>query len=409
MVNHKWCTTECNKQVSHIFTFFFKFKFTYIFIISLGETPLHYAIRISRKDIIELFLENGADRHKEAPTIGSPLSLAKKTDPDLLAFIRDFSSSPMSRKTSNTPLRVSIPGDDRDEHGQTPLHIAASEDRLDQVFSLLLKNASVNDTDKNGWTPMHCAACNGHLDVLVVLTNSYGVNVNIQTNSGSTVLHYLMRLKHHNTKEEKENYIRVLNIIKSKGASLNIAANRGIAPIHEATLRGNILAVQWLIDQGAKLNNITEIGFTPLHFAVQSKTIDVVKLLVNHNANPSHVSQAGTPISMAKELDQPIFNYLSSVPATSTRVVPTKAPARPPRKIMSSTHRTSSPSIQDLSTPEDDEEDEVIYSIDEQGEDEDVPGSVNAVIPLAQRRCSTIINTSGRASYSVIFSKPPVG
>lgn len=63
---------------------------------SLGETPLHYAVRIGRKDIIELLLRSGADRSKDAPNIGSPLTLAKKTDADLMTFIRGLNNFPRS-------------------------------------------------------------------------------------------------------------------------------------------------------------------------------------------------------------------------------------------------------------------------------------------------------------------------
>lgn len=189
-----------------------------------------------------------------------------------------------------------------------------------------------------------------------------------------------MRLQPNNATEE-ECYIRLLDLIKQKGASLNLVANRGIAPIHEGTLRGNSIGVKWLIDNGSKVNNLTTIGFTPLHFAVQSKSMDVCKLLVKYNANPALKSQAGSAIEMAKNIDNSIFQYLSSVPAVST---PPRRPDRP--KITS--HRftpTSAPSRFEESNDEEDDNSEVIYTIDDQDDDEeDVPGSKSAVIPLAQ-------------------------
>lgn len=291
------------------------------------------------------------------------------------------------------PARVqAVPvGGSRDEHGRTPLHIAADEDRLDQVFQLLLKNASVNDTDKNGWTPLHCAANAGHLDVLTVLLNSYGVDVNCQTSSGSTVLHYVMRIKDFSSAQEEENYMRILDLLKQKGTSLNTAASRGITPLHEATLRGNLIGVKWLIDNGVKINIISGSGFSPLHFAVQSKSLEVVKLLVENNANPGVSSSSGTPTEMAKDVDSQIYSYLSSVPAPQGGYKENqnrnRVPARPARKITSASHRlANSKSSEELASPDDDDEEEVIYTLEDQDEDEeeDVPGSRSAVIPLAQ-------------------------
>jgi ankyrin repeat protein len=326
----------------------------------------------------------------EAPNVGSPLDVAKKADPDLMVYMRDFASTPLRRNTLGLPNQADV-GGARDEDGRTALHLAAEADQLDAVFGLLIRNASVNDSDKKGWTPLHCAASAGHLDVLTVLTNAYGVNVNAQTASGSTILHYLMRINSFRSPSYKETYIRVLGIVKAKGASLNAPTNEGILPIHEAAMRGNIVGITWIIEAGAKVNLVSKAGFSALHYSVSNRNfanLAVVKLLIEKGANPAQNSPQGSALQMAKEVDPSILQFLQqnpaarpaqarsralySTPATKySRRVRREAPQRPP----------PSPKIEDSGY--DDDDDEVIYTLDDQME-ENVPGSQSIVVPLAQ-------------------------
>jgi ankyrin repeat protein len=81
------------------------------------------------------------------------------------------------------------------QNGRTPLHDAAFNDRIDLVFELALQYRNYDIVDDNGWTALHCAASQGNLEILMILLRSPNVSINRQTKSGSTVLHYLMRLK----------------------------------------------------------------------------------------------------------------------------------------------------------------------------------------------------------------------
>jgi len=64
-----------------------------------------------------------------------------------------------------------------EKYGQTPLHIAAFNDRVDVAKFLLAHKADVNAKAKNGSTPLHLAAAKGNKDVVeLLLANKADVN-----------------------------------------------------------------------------------------------------------------------------------------------------------------------------------------------------------------------------------------
>lgn len=312
--------------------------------------------------------------------------MANKTDAALANFIKGFSGAAPIRNSGKVAAGVNKRPLSKDDTGKTPLHIAADSDRLDKVYDLLLQNANVNDIDKKKWTPLHYAASKGHIDVLAVLLNSYGVNVNAPTDNGSTILHYLMKYRPP-TATLLSNYLRVLEQTKQKGAQLNLSSARGILPIHEGCMCGNVEGVRWLISHHAKVNVPAKIGFSALHFAVQSKSLDMVKLLVDAKANLSAPSESGTPLEMAKSIDSSIYNYLLSLssgqrpsgpasPSFNQQRFQNKPPQQPTRRPPNQTFTVQN-------TKEAGDDDEIIYAKDDDDDDDVVPGS-KAVVPLAQ-------------------------
>jgi ankyrin repeat protein len=77
----------------------------------------------------------------------------------------------------------------RDQRGQIPLHLAATEVRADKLVAALTKAGSIiNIADKTGTTPAHAAAWSGNLKVLNLLINA-GADLNAQDEYGKTPLH----------------------------------------------------------------------------------------------------------------------------------------------------------------------------------------------------------------------------
>ncbi|XP_054286239.1 protein phosphatase 1 regulatory subunit 16A-like isoform X2 [Macrosteles quadrilineatus] len=72
-----------------------------------------------------------------------------------------------------------------DDHGATPLHIAAANGYLRVVEFLLDQHVSTDVKDNDDWQPVHAAACWGHLEVVELLVHN-GADLNARTKHDET-------------------------------------------------------------------------------------------------------------------------------------------------------------------------------------------------------------------------------
>uniref|UniRef100_A0A8C6LHA5 Sosondowah ankyrin repeat domain family member Ab n=1 Tax=Nothobranchius furzeri TaxID=105023 RepID=A0A8C6LHA5_NOTFU len=83
--------------------------------------------------------------------------------------------------------------------GFTALHWAAKAGNRDMVLKLMeISNrkdtrVNVNSKSHGGYTPLHIAAMHGHDEVMVLLVQHYGANVNERDNNGKKAFHYLQK------------------------------------------------------------------------------------------------------------------------------------------------------------------------------------------------------------------------
>lgn len=75
----------------------------------------------------------------------------------------------------------------RNENGQTLVHMASSEGNVDELKKLIKYGAAINVADRFSWTPMHEAALKGHENVLSILLK-YGGEIDPKGDSGLTPL-----------------------------------------------------------------------------------------------------------------------------------------------------------------------------------------------------------------------------
>lgn len=149
---------------------------------TMDETPLRSALLSGRSDIAMLLVTNGADPnvHDRCDHGFTPLHACagKIKDPDLLKLLIAHHAE------------VNIRSDD----GETPLHVAANFDNVDNATTLLNCGAAVNAQDDIGMTPLDLAAFYGNTDMISFLL-AHHANAALKTQNGLTALDIARKAK----------------------------------------------------------------------------------------------------------------------------------------------------------------------------------------------------------------------
>jgi ankyrin repeat protein len=161
-------------------------------------------------------------------------------------------------------------------HGQTPLHIAAENGELDVVEYLVGKGANIH-SEKSGWTPLHTAAYSGKLDVVKYLINE-GAGVNTRNKYGGTALH----------RAAYRGNLDIVEYLVNKGADINADAMEPFlngTPLHFAVYGENSNVVEYLVNSGANINAKDKDGRAILHIATENGELEIIKCLISKNAD----------------------------------------------------------------------------------------------------------------------------
>jgi ankyrin repeat protein len=148
--------------------------------VCMKMTPLHYAIRHGRADIVKALLEKGAEVNpKSYDSYPTPLKLAVMWSPD--------SNCPDPEITKQLLIfGADVDGKTRDSDA-TPLQIACVN-RCPELVKLLLEyGANVNMKTRGGASLLHGTAYFGYLDIVELLID-YGIDVNAKDQRGETAL-----------------------------------------------------------------------------------------------------------------------------------------------------------------------------------------------------------------------------
>lgn len=186
---------------------------------------------------------------------------------------------------------------DRDNNGDTPLHVAALHNQFAIAQALLEAGADVNA--KNGYgayTPGDLGsilASNNHKDPVSLLT-VHGIDTSDMKN-GYTALHLA---------EFSVGHRKMIELLVSEGADVNARPASGATPLFFAVLRDQKDDAQYLLDKGANVNTPDAYGNTVLDCALQLQYGSLIQLLVDKGADVNAQDQSlHRPLTYAMKMD----------------------------------------------------------------------------------------------------------
>lgn len=262
-----------------------------------GLTPVMLAARSGILESVKTLFEMGADFTSRTPFLkDTALHIAAESgSPAVLNFLHSavLLSDPAHLSDKGTPVDVA------NMLGQTPLHLACSNDRADNVSTLMKLGADPTKSDTKGHQAIHMTAATGAVTALSVLIKAWqksplALTKNIESNSlkGENALHIATGQGHVDLaaallfygadpnradnddetaafKAARAGYDDVLRLLATYGADLSLAQSgqQGLTPAHAAASEGQTETLRVLAELGAPLDKADSHGRTPVHLA----------------------------------------------------------------------------------------------------------------------------------------------
>jgi ankyrin repeat protein len=290
--------------------------------------PLHYALQLRplHLELLDYLLDHGAEvntpDHRGCTPVFELLRHPAATEELIGRFKQAGGHFDITDTDGNTPLHIAeslniaswllASGANpaaQNIRGETPLHQACSDSRLDLVTRLLQAGAPVDHRTKIGWTPLMFAH---HIDISETLIR-HGANVNAVADEGWTPLHYAAVSARPDD----------VSLLLSKGADVNAmltyeqhffdtpgSQSTAILVGSRTPLHTAVIAITYpespapasivceLLDHGAKLEARDSMGRTPLLLAIATNGFhapreDVVNCLIERGADMKAVDESG--------------------------------------------------------------------------------------------------------------------
>ena len=240
----------------------------------VGQTALHIAAERDLAEVVRELISVGADTEAVDNAGRTPVQSAMESS-SRNAIVALGSRLPA--ELINMPITA----------GQTALHIAVSEDRLDEVHRLLDCAADIKILDEEGRSPLVTAlekrswnSARAILDHRPDVVASSRMDVVVKSD-GSTVFHLLCRLVP--PIEQQLTPDDIFRRVLDGGVAANVRDFYGNTPLHTIQRRPEF--IQLLIEYGADVNAQNDRGQTPLHIAFSRGDVEVVRGLIQAGAD----------------------------------------------------------------------------------------------------------------------------
>ncbi len=178
-----------------------------------------------------------------------------------------------------------------DSRGKTPLFYAIKNNNVN-VQAQLIQVAGIKLDPTTASKALHYAAHTGDENLLALLINIPGINVNIPEEDGATPLHFA-------AKKGKENIMKLL--LAHPEINVNAENKNGESALYIATWEGHLAVVNLLLTKPDLDLRTKWEGETLLHAATFSNNEEVVAAILKHTTiSPTTMDSEGvTPLHLA--------------------------------------------------------------------------------------------------------------
>jgi ankyrin repeat protein len=221
-----------------------------------GSTPLHFASFAGHLAIVGELVGRGAKLEAKSKYSNTPLHLASfHGHQDVVRFLLDAGED-VEAKTSDDA---------------TPFFCASTYGHLEVVRELLARGAAVDARTNDGSTPLIKASEMGHATVVCELL-ACGAAINTRRYDDAAALHMASYCGHTEALRE---------LLKRDDVNVDAQTDEGSTPLHmDACSEGRLMAPTLLLDRGADLALLDNAGRSALRWA---------ELCVAHDAEPPAV------------------------------------------------------------------------------------------------------------------------
>lgn len=163
---------------------------------------------------------------------------------------------------------------------------ALNNNDIAKIQSLIAEDCEIiNQRDEGGNTPLHLASLSGCLEVVTLLYISGAQDLNVQNNSTETPLHLAVI----------GNHKPIVNFLLLKGANINAKKTHEHTALHLALIDGYIDIVKLLISKGADVYAKNDLKAKPVHYIATLYNdgdcdYELSELLVSKGINISEVN-----------------------------------------------------------------------------------------------------------------------
>ncbi|EAY17848.1 hypothetical protein TVAG_010720 [Trichomonas vaginalis G3] len=212
-----------------------------------GGSILDYVAPSCDKELIEFFIENGAD------ITSTNLHSAANSNNYVCAEILISHGVNVNSKNND---------------GSSPLIIAAKHGYVEIVKLLLSHGAFINETDNEGKTALYLALRHNSIDIVKLLI-SHGADVNIKNNIGLSPLMTAIY----------QNCFEIAELLLSHGANINDKEIHGYSALHFATYKNNLDQAKFLVMHHIDINAEDNTGHNALDYAYIANFKEMILLL----------------------------------------------------------------------------------------------------------------------------------